>query len=121
MLHIHGMQATFGSERKQGSEEYEYMEEALSKRHSMAHEAVESGQKANAYRTILTHFSQRYPKIPAVDDSFRASTCIAFDLMSVNLQGEKCTPSFWGKAVGVILQWQSSCTPNMCICVRATI
>ena len=43
--------------------------------------------QAGAYRTILTHFSQRYPKIPKIDDSFSSSTCIAFDLMSVNLAG----------------------------------
>ncbi len=81
-------QATFGSEKREGSDEYVYEAEALSKRHSMTHEAVESGRRAGAYRTILTHFSQRYPKIPVIDDTFRASTCIAFDLMSVNLQGQ---------------------------------
>ena len=43
--------------------------------------------QAGAYRTILTHFSQRYPKIPKIDASFSSSTCIAFDLMSVNLAG----------------------------------
>jgi ribonuclease Z len=83
----HAVQATFGSERKEGSQEFEYEAEALAKRHSMTHEAVEAGRRAAAYRTILSHFSQRYPKIPVVDDTFRASTCIAFDLMSVNLQG----------------------------------
>lgn len=54
----------------------------------MTHEAVRTGKQAGAYRTILTHFSQRYPKIPVVDSSFLESTCIAFDLMSVNLKGE---------------------------------
>ena len=60
---------------------------ALAKRHSMTGEAIEVGQRARAYRTILTHFSQRYPKIPAIGASFTASTCIAFDLLSVNLAG----------------------------------
>ena len=60
---------------------------ALAKRHSMTGEAIEVGQRARAYRTILTHFSQRYPKIPAIGPSFTASTCIAFDLLSVNLAG----------------------------------
>ena len=46
--------------------------------------------QAGAYRTILTHFSQRYPKIPKIEKSFLASTCIAFDLMSINLQGMCC-------------------------------
>ena len=81
------MQATFESTRKEGSSEYEFEQEALAKRHSMTHEAVQTGKQAGAYRTILTHFSQRYPKIPVVDASFLDSTCIAFDLMSVNLKG----------------------------------
>ena len=47
-----------------------------------------NGLQAGAYRTILTHFSQRYPKIPKIEKSFQSSTCIAFDLMSINIQGE---------------------------------
>jgi ribonuclease Z len=62
---------------------------ALAKRHSMTGEAVEIGARARAFRTILTHFSQRYPKIPAIGASFTASTCIAFDLLSVNLAGAR--------------------------------
>ena len=54
----------------------------------MTCEAVEVGHKAKAYRTLLTHFSQRYPKIPVIDPSFQTTTCIAFDLMTVNLVGE---------------------------------
>mmetsp|Transcript_3023 Transcript_3023/g.7548 ORF Transcript_3023/g.7548 Transcript_3023/m.7548 type:complete len:538 (-) Transcript_3023:299-1912(-) len=59
--------------------------EALAKRHSMTSEAVGVGAEAGAYRTLLTHFSQRYPKIPVIAPSFQDSTCIAFDMMSVNL------------------------------------
>jgi len=43
--------------------------------------------QSGAYRTILTHFSQRYPKIPKIEKSFLTTTCIAFDLMSINLKG----------------------------------
>ena len=39
------------------------LEDALKKRHSMTSEAVQTGLDARAYRTILTHFSQRYPKV----------------------------------------------------------
>eukprot|EP00899_Mesostigma_viride_P020766 jgi/Mesvir1/28691/Mv11183-RA.1 len=60
-------------------------EEALAKKHSMTREAIESGVAAGAWRTILTHFSQRYPKIPVVDEHYTAHTGIAFDLMTVNL------------------------------------
>ena len=82
------LQATFESSLREGTSEYEFEQEALMKRHSMTHEAVQTGKQAGAYRTVLTHFSQRYPKIPIVDSSFQESTCIAFDLMSVNLKGE---------------------------------
>ncbi len=37
----------------------------------------------NAHRILLTHFSQRYPKIPTLDFEAVLRTCIVFDLMSV--------------------------------------
>lgn len=36
----------------------------------------------NAKVTFLTHFSQRYPKIPSFSENINA--CIAFDLLSVD-------------------------------------
>ena len=38
--------------------------QAISKRHSTTEEALQVAADMGAYRTILTHFSQRYPKIP---------------------------------------------------------
>ncbi|CAL1400324.1 unnamed protein product [Linum trigynum] len=61
------------------------MEEAVARNHSTTKEAIEVGDSAGAYRIILTHFSQRYPKIPVFDDAHMHKTCIAFDMMSVNL------------------------------------
>jgi len=61
------------------------LDEAIAKRHSITREAVESGVACGAYRVLLTHFSQRYPKIPVFDDSYTDRTAIAFDLMSVNV------------------------------------
>ena len=43
------------------------------------------GISAGAYRIILTHFSQRYPKIPVFDEKHMKNTCIGFDMMSINL------------------------------------
>lgn len=63
----------------------ELREEALAKKHSLTCEAVACGRDAGVYRTILTHFSQRYAKLPVIDDSFLDSTCIAFDLLTANL------------------------------------
>lgn len=61
------------------------VEEAIAKNHSTTKEAIEVGSSAGAYRILLTHFSQRYPKIPVVDETHMHKTCIAFDLMSINL------------------------------------
>lgn len=69
------------------------LEEAEAKRHSLTKEAIETGVAAGVYRTILTHFSQRYPKIPVFDDSYTSQTCIAFDMMSVNLADLPLLPS----------------------------
>ncbi|KAL6559908.1 tRNAse Z trz4, mitochondrial [Orobanche gracilis] len=61
------------------------VEEAMARYHSTTKEAVGVGDLAGVYRLILTHFSQRYPKIPVFDQSHVHNTCIGFDLMSVNL------------------------------------
>lgn len=60
-------------------------EEAVARKHSTTKEAIEVGESSGAYRVILTHFSQRYPKVPSFDDINSQKTCIAFDLMSVNM------------------------------------
>ncbi|KAI3671581.1 hypothetical protein L1987_87320 [Smallanthus sonchifolius] len=60
------------------------VDEAIAKNHSTTEEAIETGHAAGAYRIILTHFSQRYPKIPVFDQSYMHKTCIAFDMMSIN-------------------------------------
>lgn len=70
------LQATFEDSMK---------DEAIARNHSTTKEAIAVGTSAGAYRIILTHFSQRYPKIPVFDEDDMHKTCIAFDLMSVNL------------------------------------
>ncbi|KAF3450715.1 hypothetical protein FNV43_RR06804 [Rhamnella rubrinervis] len=60
------------------------VEEAIAKNHSTTKEAIDVGNSAGAYRIVLTHFSQRYPKIPVVDETHMHKTCIAFDMMSIN-------------------------------------
>ncbi|KAL6547800.1 hypothetical protein OROHE_009505 [Orobanche hederae] len=59
--------------------------EAIEKNHSTTTEAVQAGESAGVYRTILTHFSQRYPKVPVFEEAHSHNNCIAFDMMSVNL------------------------------------
>ncbi|XP_050231518.1 tRNAse Z TRZ4, mitochondrial isoform X2 [Mercurialis annua] len=60
-------------------------DEAIAKNHSTTKEAIDVGNSGGAYRIILTHFSQRYPKVPVFDDTHMHNTCIAFDMMSVNM------------------------------------
>lgn len=70
------LQATFEDSMK---------DEAIARNHSTTKEAIGVGTSAGVYRIILTHFSQRYPKIPVLDETHMDKTCVAFDLMTVNL------------------------------------
>ncbi|XP_065342080.1 ribonuclease Z, mitochondrial-like [Cloeon dipterum] len=60
-------------------------DEARKKRHSTTSEAIQVGQKMAAKFTLLTHFSQRYAKIPIFNEKFSESVGIAFDNMQVSL------------------------------------
>lgn len=77
------LQATF---------EDDLIDEALAKNHSTTKEAIDMGSSAGVYRIVLTHFSQRYPKIPVIDESHMHNTCIAFDLMSINVADLQVLP-----------------------------
>jgi len=57
--------------------------EARMKRHSTTSEAIKVGRDMEAKFTLLTHFSQRYAKIPLYTDKFSDSVGIAFDNMQV--------------------------------------
>uniref|UniRef100_A0A1B0A187 Zinc phosphodiesterase ELAC protein 2 n=1 Tax=Glossina pallidipes TaxID=7398 RepID=A0A1B0A187_GLOPL len=73
--------------------EDDLLEEAKMKKHSTLSQAVEQGQSMNAQHIILTHFSQRYAKLPrlqvnsdseAIDSLTNVS--IAFDNMQVSIE-----------------------------------
>ena len=78
--------------------------EAREKRHSTTRQAIEVGLKMRAQRILLTHFSQRYPKIPTYSEAFSSRTAIAFDLMEVRFNQ---------------LQWLPSLTPAFAWCFDA--
>ncbi|KAF2968630.1 hypothetical protein GQX73_g4968 [Xylaria multiplex] len=73
--------------------------DAMAKRHSTMSEAIDVGRRMGARRILLTHFSQRYQKIPAMEEDFetqhnvgtanKAKTdevvLVAFDYMRVRL------------------------------------
>ncbi|CAZ82142.1 unnamed protein product [Tuber melanosporum] len=64
----------------------ELLPEAITKKHSTTSEAINAGKEMGAKNFILTHFSQRYPRLPilsAVDNG--PEVLIAFDLCRVRL------------------------------------
>lgn len=63
--------------------EDELKNEAIVKMHSTTSQAIEIGQRMNAKFTLLTHFSQRYAKLPRFNDNFTENIGIAFDNMMV--------------------------------------
>ncbi|RUS30019.1 beta-lactamase-like protein [Jimgerdemannia flammicorona] len=68
-------------------------QEALTKGHCTTREAVEVGMRMNASSTLLTHFSQRYPKIPVFTNA-TSSVGIAFDMMRVRVAELPRLPRF---------------------------
>eukprot|EP01118_Nematostelium_gracile_P016691 TRINITY_DN6974_c0_g1_i1.p1 TRINITY_DN6974_c0_g1~~TRINITY_DN6974_c0_g1_i1.p1 ORF type:complete len:766 (-),score=131.36 TRINITY_DN6974_c0_g1_i1:63-2309(-) len=69
-------------------------QEAIEKSHSTTAEAIEVGVKMGAQQILLTHFSQRYPKIPFFDSKFENKISIAFDMMVVDLNRMQVLPLF---------------------------
>lgn len=49
-------------------------------------EAVDIGMKMKAKFILLTHFSQRYPKIPMFDKDYNYPIGLAFDFMKVYIK-----------------------------------
>lgn len=56
------------------------VDEATAKRHSTMGQAIETGKLCNAKYIVLTHFSQRYPKLPVFEGS--GHIAFAFDYLS---------------------------------------
>lgn len=63
--------------------EDELAHQARIKMHSTVSQAIEQGQRMNARYTILTHFSQRYAKLPRIEMALAQNVGIAFDNMEV--------------------------------------
>jgi ribonuclease Z len=71
--------------------------EARQRRHSTVDEAIAAGNECGAAVTLLTHFSQRYPKYPTLSDAPAAgaaaadggqtAVCVGFDLMHLTSLG----------------------------------
>ncbi|GAV03599.1 hypothetical protein RvY_13995 [Ramazzottius varieornatus] len=67
-------------------------DEARKKMHSTTSQAIETGRRMHAKFTLLTHFSQRYAKIPLLT-SLPTDVGIAFDNMRVRLSDLPKIPS----------------------------
>ena len=67
--------------------------EARLKAHSTTAEAIGVGRKMGAHRVLLTHFSQRYPKVPVMDEASAAFACVACDLMTIRSRDMGWVPS----------------------------
>lgn len=70
--------------------------ESMAKRklHSTTSEAIKAGKCMNAKFTLLTHFSQRYSKIPALPKE-EANVGLSYDYMEVKLPQLPLLPLFY--------------------------
>ncbi|KAH9268341.1 hypothetical protein BASA84_000255 [Batrachochytrium salamandrivorans] len=72
----------------------EKLQEAVDRRHCTINEALQIGHAMNADHILLTHFSQRYPKMPNIEASPNGTVIsektpivgIAFDLMRITFK-----------------------------------
>ncbi|KEG04723.1 ribonuclease Z [Plasmodium vinckei vinckei] len=78
----------------------ELLVEAINKKHSTIHEAMQISLDVNCQTLILTHFSQRYPKAPILNKSSSAEineimnkTIYSFDYMQIPLNLIKELPT----------------------------
>ncbi|XP_046563093.1 zinc phosphodiesterase ELAC protein 2-like [Haliotis rubra] len=69
-------------------------EEARHKCHSTTSQAIGIGHQMEAKFTLLTHFSQRYAKLPLVSGKFTDNVGFAFDNMRVTLSDLPLLPLF---------------------------
>jgi ribonuclease BN (tRNA processing enzyme) len=71
--------------------EPEMTRDARAKKHSTVQEAIAIANQMKASTTVLTHFSQRYPKFPKISDDDLASDriAVAFDGFAVLFQAKE--------------------------------
>ncbi|XP_022916728.1 ribonuclease Z, mitochondrial isoform X2 [Onthophagus taurus] len=75
--------------------EDELASEAVLKMHSTTSQAISIGQQMNAKYTLLTHFSQRYARLPRFNENFKENVGIAFDNMQLKLDEIHLVPLFY--------------------------
>lgn len=80
--------------------EDELQEDAIAKKHSTTSEALGVAAAAGAYRTVLTHFSSRYPKIPVMKPPTAATAAAAADAEDQQGNGSRAEAAAAVEAVG---------------------
>ncbi|KAL4709976.1 hypothetical protein ACJJTC_003939 [Scirpophaga incertulas] len=78
--------------------EDELEEEARTKMHSTTSQAIEAGRRMAAQYTVLTHFSQRYARLPRLSPRILNDNCcvgIAFDNMQVSMSDLSLLPHMY--------------------------
>ncbi|CAH8616530.1 unnamed protein product [Schistosoma intercalatum] len=60
----------------------EYVDLALKAKHSTTGQAIQAGRDMNASFILLNHFSQRYGRVPPIDE-FKPNVAASFDFMTV--------------------------------------
>ncbi|CAH1109294.1 unnamed protein product [Psylliodes chrysocephalus] len=75
--------------------EDELCHEATLKMHSTTNQAICIGKRMRAKHIILTHFSQRYAKLPRFSENFGANVGIAFDNMHVGVSDLTLIPELY--------------------------
>ncbi|KAL0892776.1 hypothetical protein ABMA27_014482 [Loxostege sticticalis] len=78
--------------------EDELVDEARSKMHSTTSQAIEMGKQMSARYTVLTHFSQRYARLPRLSPHIlhdNRSVGIAFDNMQITMSDLELLPHMY--------------------------
>nr|AGC92712.2 Ribonuclease Z-like protein [Heliconius erato] len=78
--------------------EDELADEARTKMHSTTSQAINIGKKMNAKYTVLTHFSQRYARLPRLNSHIlndNNSVGIAFDNMQITMSDLELLPHMY--------------------------
>lgn len=87
--------------------EHFMMYDAIIKKHSTFTEAIKEGQMMGAKFTMLTHFSQRYAKMPTLTEiRGKPNVGIAFDNMVVRPDNMKIIPSLYPALVRFLWDYQ---------------
>jgi ribonuclease Z len=63
------------------------------RRYTNPFRVAQVARDAGCEALILTHFSQRYPKVPVLDDVYHGLTSVAFDMMTVDIDTLKFAPT----------------------------